>query len=91
MRVFDLFISGAVALLYAQLASDKELSSGIFENYDPARDSSIGIAFSLNGDWFINWPFIFTTIATICFIAALLKLFRQDAQRKEAQNSADDD
>lgn len=73
MRKFDWFISGAVALLYSDVASQHKAERGVAENFDPERDASWIVAYSFQGEIFVNWPFVFASIATACFLTILAK------------------
>lgn len=84
MRVFDWFISGAVALLYSQLASDEQVRDGIGVLFDPERDTTLGIVYSIGEEWFINWPSIFSAISVICFVAAFWKLRKKTTTKELA-------
>lgn len=75
MRKFDWFISAAVALLYAQVGNDYHAEQQVSERYDPDRDTNLLVAFTLDGEWLVNWPLIFSGIALLCFIALLWKEF----------------
>jgi hypothetical protein len=81
MRKFDWFISGAVALLYCEIANQNEREKGIAERFDPDRDTTWLVVYFLEGELFINWPFIFALIGTACFFTVLGKLLLE--QRKK--------
>ena len=85
MRVFDWFMAGAVAMLYTDLANDEQLRSGRTERFDATRDTTYGVLLVVEGEWVINWPFIFSTISAICFLIALWKVGNQKMSTKKGQ------
>lgn len=81
MRKYDWFISGAVAMLYAEIANLYEAEKGHADKFNPDVDTTLGFVYTIGGEWFINWSFIFTLIACICFFIALGKAFFENKNK----------
>ena len=77
MRTFDWFILGAVSLLYSQAGSDRRNDLGHDQAFEAGRDSTLWFAYSVNGQWFMNWAFIFAAISAACFLVALVRMVRE--------------